>query len=91
MCENFKYFSNRPPNKDRSRLYVCPCKDYYASITMLNMIVIKINEKKKNNITPENIKASHNDHEPMNETEILVMFVFSAFMLLVGKSEIHKN
>jgi hypothetical protein len=62
MYENYKYFSNRPPNKDGSRLYVCPCRDCYASITMLNMIFIKINGKNNNNINNNNNKESHNDH-----------------------------
>jgi hypothetical protein len=66
-------FVKRPPNKNESRLYVYPCKVFYASITMLNMIVIKINGKKYNTITPQNIKAIHTDHELFNETEILVM------------------
>jgi hypothetical protein len=39
------------------------------------MNVIKINGKKNNDITPEIIKASQNDHEPMNETGILVLMV----------------
>ena len=70
VCFNFRYHLKQL-NKSGSKHFVC--RTCSASITISNGFIIKINNNEVDVVNEDSINTSHQNHEPLKNSEILAL------------------